>query len=141
MSQDLDDKDQRVLDILRNDASTSMAEIGRKIGLSESATRRRIGILRRTGVIKRFTVEIDLGPTANAMTLISVNPSSRTPEIANALRSIRGVEVIYEITGEYDIAVILSAANIGEVNQCIDEIRRMNGVSDSNTIIILRELR
>ena len=47
---------------------------------------------------------------------------------------------IYEITGQYDIIAILSADNITEVNNCIDEIRTIDGVSDSNTIIILREL-
>lgn len=138
---ELDDKDEKILKMLRDDASTPMTEIGKKVVLSESATRRRVTLLRKKGIIKRFTVEVDLGPTANAMTLISVNPSSLSPEIANTLKTIEGVDVIYEITGEYDIAVILSAANIGEINRCIDEIRRIKGVSDSNTIIILRELR
>ena len=141
MSKDLHDKDRKILDILKKNSKTPLVEIGRTIGLSESAVRRRISNLENSKIIKRFTVEIDSGPVAKALSLISINPSSLTPQVANNLKAIEGVEVIYEITGQYDIAAILSATNISNINSCIDEIRRIDGVSDSNTIIILRELR
>jgi DNA-binding Lrp family transcriptional regulator len=54
--------------------------------------------------------------------------------------ALNGVEIIYEITGQYDIAVIISATTISEINNCIDEIRKIDGVADTNTVIILRTL-
>jgi len=54
-------------------------------------------------------------------------------------KKIPGIEVVYEITGQYDIAVIISASNIAEVNRCVEEIRVVNGVVNTNTMIILRQ--
>jgi Lrp/AsnC family transcriptional regulator for asnA, asnC and gidA len=53
---------------------------------------------------------------------------------------LKGVEIVYEITGQYDIAAIVSASSIAEINKCIDEVRRIEGVDDTNTVIILRTL-
>jgi DNA-binding Lrp family transcriptional regulator len=47
---------------------------------------------------------------------------------------------VYEITGQYDIATVISAPTILEINSYIDEIRKIDGVSDTNTVIILRTL-
>jgi DNA-binding Lrp family transcriptional regulator len=54
---------------------------------------------------------------------------------------INGVEVIYEITGQYDIAAIIAAATITEINNSIDDVRKTEGVSDTNTVIILKTIR
>jgi|TARA_B100001750_G_C15391293_1_gene537570 DNA-binding Lrp family transcriptional regulator len=136
----LDKIDKQIIDILKEDSSTSVTSIKKKIKLSETAIRNRILTLKQNGVIKKFTIEINQEQKSKAITLISVNPSSLAPKIAELLKSINGVEIIYEITGQYDIIAILSADNINEVNSCIDEIRTIDGVADSNTIIILREL-
>jgi DNA-binding Lrp family transcriptional regulator len=54
--------------------------------------------------------------------------------------SLNGVEVIYEITGQYDIAAIISSSSVAEINRCIDDVRRIEGVSDTNTVIVLRTM-
>lgn len=51
------------------------------------------------------------------------------------------VEVVYEITGQYDIAAIITAPAISEINKCIDDIRKIEGVSDTNTVIILKTIK
>jgi len=48
------------------------------------------------------------------------------------------VKTVYEITGQYDISVIIRAPNITEINMCIDNLRKIPGVIDTNTVIILR---
>ena len=86
-------------------------------------------------------IAVDVNTGANAIALISVSPSAQTPEVAQELKRLRGVEVVYEITGEYDVAVIIGATNVGEINRCIDEIRKIDGVGNTNTVIILRTIR
>jgi Lrp/AsnC family transcriptional regulator of lysine biosynthesis len=51
---------------------------------------------------------------------------------------IPNVENVYEVTGQYDIVAVVSAMNIAEVNECIEKIRRVEGVTNTNTMIILR---
>ncbi|WP_294239551.1 MULTISPECIES: Lrp/AsnC family transcriptional regulator [Chryseobacterium] len=55
----LDDYDYRILKILNENSRLSYAEIGRKISLSQSATKERVQNLIDNGVIKQFTVEVD----------------------------------------------------------------------------------
>ncbi|WP_294320835.1 Lrp/AsnC family transcriptional regulator [uncultured Chryseobacterium sp.] len=55
----MDDYDYRILKILNENSRLSYAEIGRKISLSQSATKERVQNLIDNGVIKQFTVEVD----------------------------------------------------------------------------------
>ncbi len=75
-----------------------------------------------------------------ALTLLSTVPNTPTYDVAGRINKINGVEKVYEITGQYDIAVLMSGPNIAEVNKVIDEIRKTDGVINTNTVIILREL-
>ena len=132
--------DQRILEILRVDSRKSFVEIGKELGLSESAIRRRIKNLIDDGLISRFTIEENSDKKTSAITLLSVSSTTDTNSVASKLQTIKGVKVIYEITGQYDIAVILSSDSINEINSSIDDIRRIEGVSDTDTVIILRTL-
>ncbi|MDG6906660.1 MAG: Lrp/AsnC family transcriptional regulator [Nitrososphaerota archaeon] len=137
----MDQIDERIISILREDSRTSFVEIAKVVNLSEAAIRRRVASLIKTGAISKFTIETSTGPQANAISLLSVNPSFPTSEISNKLRKMKGVDSIYEITGEYDIAVIVSGSNIAEINGTIDEIRKLSGIDDTNTVVVLKVIR
>lgn len=134
----MDEIDRELIQILKHDARATYSEIGKKVGLSEGAVRKRIRDLVNAGVIKRFTVKLGLSEGAEAIALVSVKPSIPTSEISATLMKIPNVESVYEITGEYDIAIMISAMNIAEVNKTVEEIRRIEGVVNTNTMIILR---
>jgi DNA-binding Lrp family transcriptional regulator len=132
--------DHRILEILKMDARKSFVDIGKELNLSESAVRRRVRNLSRSGVIKRFTLEVDTGEKTSAITLLSVDSAADTALVTTRLLAIHGVRIVYEITGQFDIAAIISAGSISEINQSVDLIRRIEGISDTNTVIILRTL-
>jgi DNA-binding Lrp family transcriptional regulator len=133
-----DQVDDKILSVLREDSRRSFVAIGQMVGLSEAAVRRRVANLIKNGTIAKFTVETNVGSQANAISLLSVNPNHPTPEVSAKLKRIRGVRSIFEITGEYDIAVIVSGSNIAEINRTIDEIRKIVGIDDTNTVVVLR---
>ena len=133
--------DVKIIKILQSDSRRPFVEIANEIGLSESAVRRRVKNLTKREIIKKFTVEINSGDKTSAITLISVNSTSDTSFVSGKLMGLVGVEVIYEITGQYDIAAVISAPSISEINKCIDEVRKTEGVSDTNTVIILKTIR
>jgi Lrp/AsnC family transcriptional regulator for asnA, asnC and gidA len=137
----MDPTDVRIIKILQSDSRKAFVEIANEIGLSESAVRRRVKNLTKREIIKKFTVEINTGDKTSAITLISVNSTSDSSLVSGKLMGLGGVEVIYEITGQYDIAAVISAPSISEINKCIDEVRKTEGVSDTNTVIILKTIR
>ncbi|MFQ6080961.1 MAG: winged helix-turn-helix transcriptional regulator [Candidatus Bathyarchaeia archaeon] len=134
----MDETDREIIKILKRNGRATYIDIGKKVGLSEGAVRKRVKALVDSGVIKRFTIKVGLVEGAEAITLLSVNPSFPTSDISEVLQKIPNVETVYEVTGQYDIAVIISALNITEVNHCVEKIRRVNGVVNTNTMIVLR---
>ena len=134
----MDNTDKTIIEILKHDGRATYSDIGKRIGLSEGAVRKRIRALVDSGIIKRFTVTVGLAEGAEAIALMSVDPSLPTSEFSKALKKFSNVETVYEITGEYDIAVTISGLNITEVNECLEKIRRLKGISNTNTMIVLR---
>jgi len=134
----MDDTDREIIKILKGDGRATYSDIGKKVGLSEGAVRKRIKALVDSGVIKRFTVKVGLTEGAEAIALLSINPSFPTSDVSKVLRKFHNVETVYEITGQYDIAVIISGLSIAEVDECVEKIRRVDGVVNTNTMIILR---
>ncbi len=134
----VDDIDQKILAILKRNGRAPYREIARSVGLSEAAVRKRISNMVRRGVIRRFTVEYVLNDEARALVLVKTTPPTRTPSVAEAIRGLEGVDAVYEITGEYDIAVLIRGSGVGFINRCIDAIRSTDGVVSTYTMIILR---
>lgn len=134
----VDEIDQRILHILRENGRASYTEIARRIGLSEAAVRKRISNLIRRGVIRRFSIEYTLDGEVRALVLVKTAPPTKTPEVAEMIRVLDGVEAVYEVTGEYDIAALVRGMGIGYINKCIDSIRSIQGVVSTYTMIILR---
>ena len=135
-----DKVDDEILKFLKEDSRESFVDIGKKLKLSESAVRRRVKNLLDSGIIKKFTIEFGEQNATKAIVLLSVESSMDTSKVSTRLTKLDGVKTVYEITGQYDIAVIISAPNITEINGAIDALRKIQGVSDTNTVIILRDV-
>ena len=132
--------DEKIMEFLRNDSRESFVDIGKKLKLSESAVRRRVKNLVENGTIKKFTIEMGDTNSTSAIVLISVDSATDTSRVSTKLTRLEGVKTVFEITGQYDISVIIRAPNITEINSCIDALRKIPGVVDSNTVIILRTI-
>ena len=135
-----DKTDENILEFLQNDSRESFVEIGKKLKLSESAVRRRVKNMVDNGTIEKFTVQISETNSTSAIVLISVDSSIDTSKVSTKLTKLNAVKTVYEITGQYDICVIVRAPNITEINKCIDDLRKISGVIDTNTVIILKTI-
>jgi len=137
----LDEIDLKILEILKKDGRKPFVEIGKELGLSEGAVRRRIRLLQERGVIKRFTVELSKDYVINAVTFISFEKGNLVKDLVDRLASLPSIESVYELTGRFDAMVMISAKNISDLNRCVDEIRRLDGVRDTETAVILRVVK
>lgn len=133
--------DEKIIQYLKNDSRESFVDIGKKLSLSESAIRRRVKNMASNGIISKFTIEMGEENTTSAIVLVSVDSSTDTARVSTKLTSLDGVKTVYEITGQYDITVIISAPTIAEINSSIDALRKIAGVVDTNTVIILRKVK
>ena len=135
-----DNTDQKIIEYLKEDSRESFVDIGKKLKLSESAVRRRVKNLVSSGTIKKFTVELGEENTTSAIVLVSVDSATDTSKVSSKLAKLEGVKTVYEITGQYDITTMISASNISDINNSIDALRKISGVIDTNTVIILKKV-
>lgn len=135
----MDDLDERILEALKENGRASHIEIGKRVGLSEGAVRKRIKAMVNSKIISKFTVQLGFTKGAKAVALVSVNPQLPTSAVSKTLKKIPGIEVVYEVTGQYDIAAIVSTLSVAEVNRSIEKIRSIKGVTNTNTMIILQQ--
>ena len=94
----LDDTNVTLLEELQHDARLSLAELGRRVGLSSPAVAERLQRLEREGVITQYRAEVDPRAVGLSLTaVIRIRPSPgqlenvaelarRTPEIVECTR-------------------------------------------------------
>ena len=132
--------DERIIGYLKEDSRESFVDIGKKLKLSESAVRRRVKNLVDSKTINKFTIELGEENITSAIVLVSVDSATDTSKVSLKLAKLDGVKTVYEITGQYDITTIMSASSIAEINSSIDALRKIAGVVDTNTVIILKKI-
>lgn len=131
-------KDKEIIKILKQDGRLPYNEIGQRIGLSEGAVRKRIKTLTDLGIIKKFTIKMGIAEGTEAIALLTTNPLYPTQVVSKKILDIPNIETVFEVAGEYDIIAIISSINVKEVNECVEKIRRIEGVAKTNTMIVLR---
>ncbi len=133
--------DELILSLLRENSRASNTELAQRLGVSESAVRRRISNLTASGKIRRFTIDVDDRQLSSAITWVSVRPSVPTRQVSEKMRGVKGVEAVYETAGQFDVAVVVQGPDIAAVNATVEDIRRIDGVINTNTAMVLRTIR
>jgi DNA-binding Lrp family transcriptional regulator len=135
----LDATDQQLLNLLRENARTSTAELARNLGLSRTTVQSRIDRLERSGVVAGYTVKVADAVEAGLVrtyVLITLVPK-QTKVIQTALRRIPEVRTLHSVSGPFDLLAILAAASIGELDAVIDRIGQLEGVERTTSAIVL----
>lgn len=138
MAWKMDNIDKKIIEILAENSRIPNKALGKMVGLSEPAARRRVANLELHGVISKFTIEVQAGGRVQAMVFIALRPSASCKKIAHELSKISGIDSILEISGDTDVLVRLSASDMDELNSKIDEIRSHPDVVSTRTNIVLK---
>jgi len=130
----VDQTDLKILSILKENSRTKYVKIAKMIGLTEGAVRRRIKQLKDEGIIKKFTIETSI--EFEGIVLVETKPA-KTMEVTRIMKKI--ADRVFEVSGEYDIAALIQAYTIDELNSKIDAIRRLPSVLNTKTLIKLKD--
>ncbi|MBU0527081.1 Lrp/AsnC family transcriptional regulator [Candidatus Micrarchaeota archaeon] len=129
----IDEKDQKILSLLKKNSKMSNIDISKKLGITEGAVRSRIKKLLDNKTIRRFTID-----TSSSSVLFAVLMAKAKTETKKMMEDIHNLAVhfdAYEISGEYDGCIILEAENMEEIDRKIDLIRKLKSVSETRTFI------
>jgi Lrp/AsnC family transcriptional regulator of lysine biosynthesis len=127
----MDEKDYRILEILRSNARTTNIAIAKQVNLTEGAVRNRIRRMVRSDLIRRFTIETGPG-LLEAIVLVK----TRTRSSKDVLRKIRKyADRLFETAGDYDVATFISAESMEGINSTVDRLRSVDGVTSTVTLL------
>jgi Lrp/AsnC family transcriptional regulator for asnA, asnC and gidA len=140
----VDEKDLKILEILREDSSIPFTEIARRLRLSESTVRKRVSSMVEEGVIRRFTVVLEpskVGYNTVAIVGIDVEPSMLL-EVAQRLSEIPEAKYVATSTGDHMIMAEIWARDGKELSRILSEkLGRIEGITKICPSIILERFK
>ena len=100
----VDTMDGRILGLLQQNARRTFGDIGRLVGLSAPAVKRRIDRLEGLGVIRGYTTVVDhsyLGQSVEAFAELRFAGSTRVDDIEDIALDVPEVHAIFTVAGIY----------------------------------------
>ena len=137
----LDDMDRRIIAELAADSSASVPKMSKRIGASANAVYARIEKLRRSGIIRRYSIVVDgrhLGYGVKAVLGASMDIKRRAG-IIEALMDIPEVSEVAEVTGRFDMLVTIHARSLEDMHRVVyGRIGRIEGILSSESFLQMR---
>jgi DNA-binding Lrp family transcriptional regulator len=140
---DLDQIDRRIVALMREDARRSFQDIGRRVGLSAPAVKRRVDRLEASGVIRGYTALVDpaaLGWTTRGLVSLFCEGRMTADEVRAAVSPHPEVAAAYTLAGQASAALHVLARDTGHLEGALERIRGAPGVTGTQTQVVLSTL-
>jgi DNA-binding Lrp family transcriptional regulator len=135
-----DENDRMIIDILRNNARSSLRDIAKVVGMSPSSVRNRIERLVERGFVKRFTVDVDyrkMGYEIQVIVLITSRPGS-SEQIYKKIQSFKEVFKVYWTSGPANFVCIVRVHDMTELSQFMTgQLERLEGVERVESMFLM----
>ncbi len=140
----IDDVDMRILKLLKEDSRLSYRSIAKTLNLSTGTISQRIRKLVETGVIRRFTADIDpamVGKKCTVLVMLRSKPGAKLEEIIKRIEALDESCCIHTITGDFNLHVMLRLKDQGSAADFLEELRNMDGVAFVTSFVVLRSYK
>ena len=140
----MDQIDKKILQMLSRNAAMTATEMVPKVNLSIPAINKRIQKLRDSGVIRRFTIQVDpesVGKPITAFILIVLQQGARIETLMEFIQSDPEIRECAGVTGEYDYLLKVCASGVPALQKKINILKREAGVVKSHTMLCLTEYK
>lgn len=129
----LDEKDHKIIEILKDDSRMSIRNIAKKTGIRPSTVHQRITQLRKNNVIEKFTLKLNneaMGENFVVFMLVNTTKDLDVKTIHN-----KHVKELFGVTGEYDLILKLKFKDVADFNDFVIDFRKMEGVKETLTMV------
>ena len=137
----IDQLDEEILGILRENGRISWRDLGGQVGLSANAVADRVRRLHRGGVVKGFAALVDPaagGRGLEALVGITLMPGTDSDEFAARAVKLPPVTEVLHLAGRPDYQLRVACRDTAELDALLRTLRLRLGVADTDTTIILR---
>ncbi len=143
----LDKADRAILRELQLDASLSAADVGEKVGLSQSPCWRRIQRLREKGVIKDEVALVDrkrvgFNTMVFATVKLSAHGRSKLSDFAEAIQRFPEVLECYVLMGSMDFMLKIVTHDVEAYEHFFfEDLSQLPGVQEINSTIAMSQIK
>jgi Lrp/AsnC family transcriptional regulator, leucine-responsive regulatory protein len=137
---ELDETDLEIIELLRQDARRTLADVAERVSLSAPAVKRRVDRLERERVITGYTVLVDhaaLGRPLQAFTELRFAGNLPVDQIAGIAEGIPEVQTIFTTAGDPDALAWIRVRDVEDLKRVIDLLRRSGRVTGTKTLMVL----
>lgn len=145
----LDNVDKKILNLLKQDSSLSTHKISKKTLIPQTTVLNRIIKLKKAGIIKRFTIDLDykkLDKGTKALIFVKVETKlekkslGKIGTIEKNLSQHEPVLNVKRLMGKWDFVIEIVCKDIDEINNfLIESVRSNNAIVDTETVVVLNE--
>lgn len=135
----MDAIDRRLISELQINGRASVPQLAELLGVARATAQKRLDRLIADGTIKGFTVKLRDNAhdeLIRAFMLIELSANNIKSTIAS-IKRVPGLAVVSNTNGIWDMIAEVEVATINELNDVISKIRAQEGVTKSETFIIL----
>jgi DNA-binding Lrp family transcriptional regulator len=139
----IDDLNHRILTLLIRNGRASYAEIGDQVGLSVSATKRRVDRLVRDGAIRGFTAIVEpqaMGWRIEAVVQLYTNGTVPFAAMQDDLESIPEIVEAFTVSGAADAMARVVVGDVAHLERVISRLRGLAYVQQTDTTMLLSAL-
>ncbi|ABV94130.1 transcriptional regulator [Dinoroseobacter shibae DFL 12 = DSM 16493] len=143
----LDETDRALLRALSRDARQTAGALGRKLGLSQPATWRRIKRLEEAGILKGRRLRLDpqalgFGVTVFLGVKLAAKGRVSVEDFERAVTAIPEVQVVQHVLGAYDYRLRVVARDISDFERVLRRrIMTLPGAGEVEANVLLSEER
>ncbi len=138
----LDELDEKILDLIADDARIPFLEVARKCNVSGAAIHQRIQKLQQMGVIKGSQYLFDPESVGNgtcAFVGILLRDPSESDRVVAELRKVPEVVECHYTTGNYDLFIKIYAHDNAHLLSLIHDKLQVIGIQRSETMVSFNE--
>jgi Lrp/AsnC family transcriptional regulator, leucine-responsive regulatory protein len=139
----IDDLDRKLIALLQQDGRRSFADLGRDVGLSTPAVKRRVDRLEAAGVIRGYAAVIDasrFGSGFEAIAEVYCADKTVPRDVLRAVEAIPEVVSALTVSGEPDAVLRLQVEDIAHLEHVIEALRRHPTIVRTRTMLVLSVL-
>ena len=136
----MDGLDVEILRRLSQDARKSYLETARELKVANATVHERISKLREKGILKGFYTQMSaekLGLPIIAFVGLITSQNKQLHKLLERLKQIQEIEEAHTVTGQYDFLIKLRARSNEELQELLNTIGSIPGVSRHETMIAL----
>jgi DNA-binding Lrp family transcriptional regulator len=139
----LDELDIRILSLLSEDARRSCRELAEKLDVASGTVYNRVRRMSEAGIIRGYIPLVDhskLGYSLMALILIQVEGQHLT-EVERQIAKSSEVVAVYDITGEFDVAVLARFKSQASMNSFIKDTLKIPSIHRTVTNVVLNTVK